>query len=204
MPTTRQIIAAELSSDTTHPQLHIISPTLQNANTKKGNAGTSTKTPDIAPVVDLYARAPSGKPSRIVMSASRNTGREVKQSQSHRSITVPMLEKHPFTSQQFIPMGGTTSGSYVVVVADSLEDGKVDARSIRAFLVRGDEGISYGAGLWHAPMAVITEVSLVFRCSMLNIFNVQSVDFAIVQYSNSVPEEDCVTEDLAEPLEVVF
>jgi ureidoglycolate lyase len=115
-----------------------------------------------------------------------------------------MLEKHPFTSQQFIPMGGTTSGSYVVVVADSLEDGKVDARSIRAFLVRGDEGISYGAGLWHAPMAVITEVSLVFRCSMLNIFNVESVDFAIVQYSNSVPEEDCVTEDLAEPLEVVF
>lgn len=161
MPTTRQIVAAELSPDTTHPQLHIISPKLQNANTKKGNAGTSTKTPDIAPVVDLYAQAPSGKPSRLVMSASRNTGREVKQSQSRRSIEVPMLEKHPFTSQQFIPMGGTSSGSYVVVVADSLEDGRIDAQSIRAFLVRGDEGISYGAGLWHAPMAVITEVSLV-------------------------------------------
>lgn len=98
-------------------------------------------------------------------------------------------------------MGGTSSGSYVVVVADSLEDGRIDAQSVRAFLVRGDEGISYGAGLWHAPMAVITEVSMVLRAEPDQL---QTMDFAIVQYSNSVPEEDCVTEDLAEPLEVIF
>ncbi|KAK3621460.1 hypothetical protein LTR56_022793 [Elasticomyces elasticus] len=48
--------------------------------------------------------------------------------------------------------------------------------NIRAFIVRGDQGITYGAGTWHAPMVVLGE---------------KAIDFVVVQYMNGVALDDC-------------
>jgi ureidoglycolate lyase len=78
-----------------------------------------------------------------------------------KSISIAVLERHPFSSQSFIPMGGSSDISYIVIVADSNEDDTApDLATIKAYTEQGDEGVCYGAGLWHAPMTVIGAVSL--------------------------------------------
>jgi ureidoglycolate lyase len=104
---------------------------------------------------------------------------------------VRILERHPFTPQTFIPMGlgreedGGTC--YLVIVAPTLQGeprstgepkgaGGPDLEGVRAFVVRGDQGVTYGPGTWHAPMIVLGE---------------KAVEFVVVQYANGVGDEDC-------------
>ena len=162
-----RIQALPLGGANTHPKLSIISPERKTDKTRTGNQGTSTKTPDIAPCTDLYKSAPSGLPSRAVLSSSRNTPREIIQTnEGSESIAVAFLERHRFTSQSFIPMGGDDSPAYVVIVADDATDGQPELISIKAYLVPGNIGVCYSAGVWHAPMATIRKVSHIIMRSL--------------------------------------
>lgn len=88
---------------------------------------------------------------------------------------VEILERHPFTTQTFIPLG--LSGkegertSYLVIVAPSLEPsgedeglpvptstsefgrypgrGLPDLKGVQAFLANGSQAVTYGAGTWY-------------------------------------------------------
>jgi ureidoglycolate lyase len=107
---------------------------------------------------------------------------------------VEILERHPFTTQTFAPLGlskddvGTV---FLVVVAPSLPgsitahspDGKSitvrhppDLSQIKAFVARGNQAVTYDAGTWHAPMVVLGE---------------NRVDFLVTQFVNGVPDDDC-------------
>jgi ureidoglycolate lyase len=151
---------------------------------------------------------------------------------------VRILERHPFTTQTFIPMG--LSGverhtQYIVIVAPTLPasasrrnvdrpppyptpkvkkqskiteifararpspftneaapppsqftrlhpsarpkgPGLPDLKNLRAFVATGNQAVTYGAGTWHAPMAVVGD---------------RPIDFVVVQYANGVGIEDC-------------
>ena len=72
---------------------------------------------------------------------------------SNGLTTLKALERHPFTSQAFIPMGGgrnsqDTADSYLVVVALNGPDSQPDLKSLKAFLASTAQGISYKAGIW--------------------------------------------------------
>ncbi|KAK5685859.1 hypothetical protein LTS10_001972 [Elasticomyces elasticus] len=54
--------------------------------------------------------------------------------------------------------------------------GLPDLEKLHAFIVRGDQGITYGAGTWHAPMVVLGE---------------KAIDFVVVQYMNGLALDDC-------------
>lgn len=51
-----------------------------------------------------------------------------------------------------------------------------DLNNIKAFIARGGQAVTYGAGTWHAPMVVLGQ---------------RRVDFVVVQFVNGVDEEDC-------------
>lgn len=71
--------------------------------------------------------------------------------------------------------------SYLVIVADtdhSLPDKLPNPNLIKAFLCRGNQSVTYGAGTWHAPMVVIDE-------------KIPHIDFGVFIHENGVPQEDC-------------
>lgn len=137
----------------------VISTDVITPNTVTVNGGTARRTPEVVPTTNLYANAPSKQPSRIVLNASLAGPRGVETwsgEAGKRVFKLGMLEKHPYTTQSFIPMGGKVK--YLVVVTDGGK--KPNLEGLKAFIARDGQGICYGAGVWHAPMAVLDEVSV--------------------------------------------
>src|SRR3954452_18094929 len=62
------------------------------------------------------------------------------------------MERHEFSSQSFIPQEG---GRWLVIVAPHAADGGPDMARARAFLARPDQGVTYGANVWHHPFTVL-------------------------------------------------
>jgi ureidoglycolate lyase len=58
-------------------------------------------------------------------------------------ITIKMMERHPYGSQAFIPMG---QNPYLIVVAPL---GEFDVNSIEAFIANPNQGVNYHKGTWH-------------------------------------------------------
>lgn len=68
-------------------------------------------------------------------------------------ITIKMMERHPKSSQAFIPL---SPHSYLVVVAPP---GALDAGMIEAFAARPDQGVNYAPGVWHHYLLALGAVS---------------------------------------------
>ena len=58
-------------------------------------------------------------------------------------ITIKILERHPHSSQAFIPL---SNQPYLVVVAPK---GNLDEKKIQAFIASARQGVNYHAGVWH-------------------------------------------------------
>lgn len=67
-------------------------------------------------------------------------------------LTADRMERHPFSSQSFVPLGPER---YLVVVAPEAAEGGPDLGGARAFVPEPFVGITYGAGVWHHPMTVL-------------------------------------------------
>lgn len=115
---------------------------------------------------------------------------------------VKVLERHPFTTQTFVPLTKDGRRSrYLVIVAPTLgpskedkalpvpleeSDGKgrlpgsglPDLARLRAFIATGEQAVTYGAGTWHAPMVALGEQGT-------------AIDFVVTQFANDSAVEDC-------------
>ena len=106
-------------------------------------------------------------------------------------FAVKILERHPFTTQTFCPLGlenESTETYFLVIVAPSMdrpiqaEEGQSavkrppDLKKLRAFVAHGGQAVTYSPGTWHAPMVVLGS---------------KRVDFVVTQYANGVPQDDC-------------
>jgi ureidoglycolate lyase len=190
------------------PSLEISNPP---GNAVQTNQGSALKYLDVTHMVDLYGSAPSHEPAKAVMNMFVCSPRALLPSQqagAAGNFPVKILERHPFTTQTFIPLGLSPSEAYkaryLVIVAPSLSPSASDqglpvptptnARSplpgrglpdltrIRAFVASGAQAVTYGAGTWHAPMVVIGR---------------DPIDFVVVQFANGVAIEDCQEWELA-------
>jgi ureidoglycolate hydrolase len=79
-------------------------------------------------------------------------------SPSSLPIEVELLEKHPHSSQAFIPMctefpDSDEESEYLVVVANSLDTSILG--TLRAFRAKATQGIIYHPDVWHFPLAVL-------------------------------------------------
>ena len=75
-------------------------------------------------------------------------------------VRLGVLERHPYTNQAFVPMGGggiegdeairEPGRRYLVVVALNGRDDGPDLRSVRAFVASAGQGVVYDTGIWRA------------------------------------------------------
>lgn len=174
-------------------------------NAVSANQGTAHKYIDVTRITNFYESAPSGVEAKAVMNMFVCSPRDLDHPGAsdiagvEGFFPVNILERHPFTSQTFIPLGLSKREEtrYLVIVAPSLPPsardeslpvptattklglpgrGLPDLQQIKAFMAHGLQAITYGAGVWHAPMVVLGQKAL---------------DFVVVQYANGVDIEDC-------------
>jgi ureidoglycolate lyase len=93
-------------------------------------------------------------------------------------LEIRLLEKHPGSSQMFVPM---TAPRYAVLVAHARPDGAPDLDSLRAFACASHQAINYNAGTWHHPMIALDAPS----------------DFVMLAWEDGTPG-DCVEHPLSE------
>jgi len=98
-------------------------------------------------------------------------------------LTLRLLERHPASSQAFLPM---VCESYLVVVAPTAPDGAPDLDGLRAFHCARGQGINYHAGVWHHPIAALGGAA----------------DFAMLVWEDGSPS-DCVEHPLTGDITVV-
>ena len=153
------------------------------------NQGTARKYPDVSPMVNLYGASSSHKEVKAVTTLFVCSPRQLSSSagkakQVRGLLDLTIMERHPYTTQTFTPMGldpEDTSTAYLVVVTTTIsssksEAGTPDTAHIRAFLARGSQAVTYGAGTWHAPMIVV---------------GIRDISFVVTQYMNGVADDDC-------------
>jgi ureidoglycolate lyase len=67
-------------------------------------------------------------------------------------VRATALERHPFSSQTFVP---TDLSRYLVAVCPSGPDGEPIVERLLAFVADVTLGLNYAPGTWHHPMAIL-------------------------------------------------
>ncbi len=99
------------------------------------------------------------------------------------TFSVKLLERHPHSTQLFVPM--TDSARYLVVVAGGGDS--PDLTTLRAFIAKSGQGITYHPGTWHHPLIALDHTT----------------DFACVVYEDD-SAGDCDIRDVSPPITVAF
>lgn len=181
-----EIIAEPLTPEAFAPYGGVISADhqIKTANTSGANYGTAKKIHKVATVVNNYATCPSGEPATANWNIFRCSAPKhlIKTSRERKVYTSKVLERHPFSTQTFVPMGQSLEKtSFLVIVATtdkSTLENLPDPALVKAFLCKGNQSVTYGAGTWHAPMVVVDET-------------IPHIDFAVFIHENGVADEDC-------------
>ncbi|RPB04771.1 ureidoglycolate hydrolase [Choiromyces venosus 120613-1] len=133
------------------------------------NQGSAKKYPSVA----AYDTAPQDRhPSETKISIFVSKPRAEVPGQ----FDIGVMERHPYSSQLFIPMGvKEEEGFRYLVVVGPAGDARPRMEHAEAFLVHGKQGISYSPGTWHAPIVVLGK---------------EDVQFAVVVDTNGNPQDD--------------
>ncbi|KAG5418864.1 hypothetical protein I9W82_003582 [Candida metapsilosis] len=182
----QHIVASPLTPGSFAPYGGVISADhqLQNVQKSEANYGTAIKLHKVAPIINNFAKSKSGAKETANWNIFRCKAPKhlIKHGGGKSVYLSKVLERHPFSTQTFVPMGQDKSKlSYLVIVAktdESSPDKLPDPSQIKAFLCKGNQSITYGAGIWHAPMVVIDET-------------ISHLDFAVLIHENGVADEDC-------------
>jgi ureidoglycolate lyase len=165
----RTIVARPLSPDAFAPFGDVVSVGLREGSA--ANQGTAVR-------FDWTAALASTRPdARANLAAIRSTPCPL-------PFEVRLVEKHPCSSQTFIPM---RCSRYLVCVAPTAADGAPDLDALAAFVCGPGQGINYRIGAWHHPIVALAEPA----------------EFAMLVWEGGGPS-DCVEHRLAEPVAVVL
>lgn len=156
---------------------------IEQAKASSANYGTAVKLHKVAPVTNNFQNCKSGKPAQANWNIFRcSAPKHLISGKGVKTYKASVLERHPYSSQTFVPMGQDLRKlSYLVIVAntdESLADKLPDPKLLKAFVCRGNQSVTYGAGTWHAPMVVIDE-------------DIPHIDFGVFIHENGVSDEDC-------------
>lgn len=94
---------------------------------------------------------------------------------------IGLLERHPYSTQTFVPMSGNR---YIVVVAPGGDEGP-DLSALQAFVCSGPQSVQYRLGVWHHPMIALDAAS----------------DFVMLAYEDGT-KGDCEEWHLPQPIQL--
>ena len=97
-------------------------------------------------------------------------------------ISVAALERHPHSTQSFLPLA---AGRWLILVAPTTATGEPDLGGALAFLAGPEDAICIGRNVWHAGLTVLD----------------QPASFAMIMWK-AENAEDGILHQLAEPLTV--
>ncbi|XXH03928.1 hypothetical protein Hte_010336 [Hypoxylon texense] len=194
----------------------------QGVGAVAANQGTAIQYRALAPPLrDLYAQAASGRPSsprttmfvcgaRSLVPSSSSSKQDSGSSDGGGLFEVKILERHPFTTQTFVPLGGAgRAARYLVVVAPSLApdassaverglpvpssgDSDSDGDSDSALPGRGMPDLGRLRAFVATGAQAVTYGAGTWHAPMAALGPAGSaVDFVVVQFANDVPVEDC-------------
>ncbi|CAR25887.1 hypothetical protein ZYGR_0A04600 [Zygosaccharomyces rouxii] len=184
------MIAEALTIESFAPYGSIISPDEEisklDESAKNANQGTAIKLLKRSKVENpLTQQVPNWNLFRCFSQPHLKISLHAKDSTKAATInhSIRVLEKHPYSSQTFLPMGCSSQefGYLVVVALENPETKKPDISTARAFLCKGNQAVTYGAGVWHAPMIVVGAR--------------EYIDFGVLIYElldPNAPEKDCM------------
>ena len=107
---------------------------------RTANQGTATRSDFVLRPENLR-----GPEAPLNVALFRSVGRAL-------PVSVGLLERHPSSSQAFVPLG---TGRLAIVVAPNGPDDRPSLAGARAFLVEPGQGVSYRPGTWHAPLIAV-------------------------------------------------
>lgn len=135
---------------------------LETAQQSSANYGTATKLYEVSPVVCTNDKA-TARWNLFRCSPPLHLIEDHTAEDDGFTYLSKVLERHPHSTQTFVPMGRTNETAYMVIVATSLPDGQhlpdLSLNNIKAFTVRGDQAVTYNANTWHAPMIALSEIT---------------------------------------------
>jgi ureidoglycolate lyase len=131
------LICEPLTPDAFAPFGDVLSADLGQA--ESANQGTAVRSNWAAA---LESRRAAAKPNLALFRADPQS----------LPFTVKLLERHPHSTQVFLPL---MCSRYLGVVAPTLPSGEPDLSKLRAFLCEPGQGINYACGTWHHPMVAL-------------------------------------------------
>lgn len=159
----RSIVAEPLTAEKYAPFGQVIQA--QSDNVTGANQGTAEKYHHTAQVINGFPQN-AGKTNLCVYHC--RPAKEL-------PFKVKLLERHPYSSQAFIPMNSGKTRGYLVVVALNDKNGQPDLSTLKAFIASSTQGINYSPGVWHHPMIALE----------------YETDFACLVHESGVPNDDC-------------
>lgn len=134
----RRLAPEPLSAEAYVPFGDVLSADRADVAAKPANQGTAARRDHL---VDVISRRPA---AALNVCSFRCAPREA------WPLPVALLERHPLSTQVFVPMNARR---YLVVVA--LGGDAPDLGTARAFVATGAQGVSYRPGVWHHPMIAL-------------------------------------------------
>lgn len=154
-----------------------------HVKTISANQGSAVKLLEVAPVTNNSSHAPSGKKAQAHWNIFRCCPPRqliTKKSNSLYTYLAKVFERHPYSTQTFIPMGRDAKQvGFLVICApnDPTNHDLPDVEHAGAFICTGNQSITYDAATWHTPMVALGEPDY--------------LDFAVLVHESGIAREDC-------------
>lgn len=131
------LAAVPLTAEAFAPFGHVVSAGLTSGTS--ANMGTAVRFDRCAELINTRATA---TPNLVVFRSSPRA----------LPFDVKLLERHPASTQVFVPM---LISRYLVCVAPNRADGSPDLDKLVAFVCSPGQGVAYAPGVWHHPMIAL-------------------------------------------------
>ncbi|CAI2194550.1 3935_t:CDS:2, partial [Funneliformis geosporum] len=145
------------------------------------NQGTARKYNHVASIINyrqsniLLNKDQSSDKTRVIAKAVPNLSLYKCSPVKSLPFIVRLLERHPYSSQTFVPMSDGKVKGYLVVVCLNNDAGKPDLSTLKAFAASSTQGINYHPGIWHHPMIALEN----------------TMEFACLTHESGITNEDC-------------